>query len=811
MLLNFIRTAIRNLIREGHYTVIKIVGLSLGFGTSLALLLYITHELSYDTMHPDVGRTYRVTQTNIWQNSHDMFHSTGPAVASAIVDAIPEVESVMRINTPGSMVVKYQARNGNVVAMQEESVIAADSNFFSFFEVNLQQGDPATALQGVGKAVLSADAAHRLFGDEPAMGKIIQVGDSGMSVEVTGITGVQPSNMHFHFDYLLSMPTNPAVREFEWSWIWTQVVTYVRLRPGVDPTNVNARLRTLADRYAPQTFKRLGLDYQDFISEHGAWVLALQPVTAIHLYGAGIGNRLGSINDIENIYILGIIALFILLIAVVNFVNLSTARGAQRAKEVGVKKTLGVSRLRLVGQFQIEHIMLAAIAMLLGLGVMEVLRFIIQPTVGLEVPLEAWSPGGFAVAVLGITFLVGFAGGLYPAFYLTAFRPAQVLKGKLMTGFKSSRLRNILVVFQFTISIALMAATLIVIRQLRFFQAQDTGIDKEHLLIVNNAEKLGTHQVSFRNEVAGFGEVMHAGLSTVLQGGMEDIFNRQGDERQVSISTFKADEHFLEATGIQLAAGRGFDINRPSDKEAAIISETTARALGWSPEEAVGKFIVYVGDNTGPAEVIGVVKDFNIQSLRDNIMPVIFFQIDSKMWGPQRVLLVRYRSGDLQPLVAKLTSRWSQLSPLPFSYSLYDESLRAQYRQEERIVSMFAIFTVLSIAIAVIGLVGLVAYSVEQRKKEIGIRKVFGASRSGIYLLINRQYVILLAISFALATPVTWVLMQRWLDKFAYRVSMDPLLFVYAGVAELVLSLVCAGYLSLRASGMNPATVLKDE
>lgn len=811
MFSNFFTTAIRSLLRERQYALIKIVGLALGLGTSLVIMLYISLQFSYDDMHPHVDREYRIIQSNIWDNAGGLFHSTGPAVAYALADAVPELEAVTRINVLGSQLIKYQSPGGDAVAFQEDKVLAADSNFFSFFGFALRQGDPKTALTGVGKVVISEEAARRLFGSEPALGRIITIGDSNISAEVTGVASKQPENVHFHFDYLVSMYTNPLIKEFDWSWIWTQVVTYVRLAPGADFASANAKVSTLANRYAPATFQKLGMDYNEFIAQRGGWTVAMQPVRDIHLRSHGIGNRLGPVNDINNLYILGAIAAIILLLAVVNFVNLSTARGSKRAKEVGVKKTLGVSKGTLVTQFQVENILLTCVAMLIGLGVMEILRLIIQPVLGIAIPLDTWNHYTISAIVLGVPVVIGFLGGLYPAFYLTSFRPAEVLKGRLSTGFGSSRLRNGLVIFQFTISIALMAATMIVFQQLSFFQSQEVGLNRENLLIINHADKLGSQMKSFRDELTGYPGVIDAALSMDIRSSFEDIYSREGDDKKVSISAYKADEHFLTTTGIELKSGRGFDVNRPSDKDGVIITETTARALGWFGDEAIGKRILYLGDEIGAQEVIGIARDFNTQSLRENIMPVMFMNIDSKYWGDNRIMMVRYESTALQSLLSRLETRWKQLSIAPFSYTTYHDHLRAQYRQEERIVSLFTIFTVLSIVIAVIGLVGLVAYSAEQRRKEIGIRKAFGASRTGIYVLINRPYVVLFLISLALATPLTWYMMQRWLSTFAYKISVDPKVFLAAGFIELIVALVCVGYLSLRATTVNPAVVLKDE
>jgi putative ABC transport system permease protein len=494
-------------------------------------------------------------------------------------------------------------------------------------------------------------------------------------------------------------------------------------------------------------------------------------------------------------------------------VNLSTARATNRAKEVGVKKTLGMLRSSLITQFQVEHILLTMVSMLIGLGFMEILRLVIQPFVGIEIPLSVWSVSTFILIIVLFPIIIGFLAGLYPSFYLTSFRPAQVLKGKLATGLRSSKMRNGLVVFQFTISIALMAATLIVFQQLEFFQSRSVGFQKENLIVINSAEKLGNQLESFRNEISKFDGVASSSVTMDIRGGLEDIYMREGDLKKLSISGYKVDEHFFETTEIQLLSGRTFDKNRPSDQNAAVvINETTARFFDWTPETALGKRIVYLGDDLLPQEVIGVAKDFHFRSLHQNIMPTMFFGLNSKAFGDQKIVLIRYNTHDVKSLTRKLENEWNKLvEATPFALTFYDEEVKMQYQQEQRMASLFSIFTALSITIAVIGLVGLVSYSAEQRKKEIGIRKVFGASLSRIYVMINTQYLRLLGISLLIATPASWLLMQEWLNTFPYRVEVNPLIFVISGLVELLLALVCVSYLALRAASLNPATVLKDE
>ena len=814
MLRNYLKTAIRNILRERYYALIKIAGLALGLGTTLVIFLYVSHQLSYDKFQPNVDRTYCVLQTNIWDPKGGIFNSTGPAVAFGLLNEFPEIEETMRINTPASQVVRYTKPDGTVIAYNEESLFAADSNFFSFFDFMLKEGDPRTALVGSGKVVISDRAAQKLFGNESALGKIILVGDKKMSVEVTGVTVPQPKNTHFNFDYLFSMYTNESVKQFEWSWIWTQVVTYVKLRPDADVAALEQKLKTFADRGALPTFQMLRMDYTAFAKERGGWHLYLQPLKDIHLQSYKTGNRLGQNGDIRYVYIFSAVGIFILLIAIINFVNLSTARAAKRAKEVGVKKSLGILRRSLIAQFQIEHILISFAAMLLGLGAMEILRLIIQPIAGIQIPLTGFTGNYTWILILLVPVVVGFLAGLYPSFYLTSFQPAQVLKGKISVSLKSGNFRNALVVFQFAISIILMVATLIVYQQLNYYQTKDIGMDTENLMIIRYADKLGPQLESFREEVSHYPGVVNASVSNDIREGYEEIFMREGDDTKYSINMFKAGDEFFETSKMKILAGRSFEKDRPSDKDAVVLTETTCRMLGLSPDDAIGERMSYVGDDVGAMEIIGVVRDVQIQPLRNDTSPVIFVNLNSGLYRDDRIMLVRYQAQQLQPVLNKIESRWKQLAEsIPLSYTFYDETLKKLYAVEERLGALFFVFTALSITIAVMGLVGLVSYSAEQRKKEIGIRKVFGASLTGIYVMMNKEYVRLMIIALLIATPAAWWLMDQWLGQIpdSNRIAISPLVFLYAFIVELVLALVCVGYLALRAASLNPTVALKEE
>ncbi|MGB4971839.1 MAG: ABC transporter permease, partial [Cyclobacteriaceae bacterium] len=484
MLRNYFKSSIRNILRERYFSLINIVGLALGISVCLLIWSYVRFEMSYDNFHKDLDRLYRVNQTLVWSPNGGMMGSTGPQLALVLKEDFPEIEEAMRVNTPGDFLVKYQEANGQIKAFNEDNVLAADSNFFNFFSVPLKEGNAATALHGLDKVVISNEIAKKLFGDEPALGKMLMFGDEGKAVEVTGVTEKQPDNMHFHFDYLISMYTNPSIKRFDWSWIWTQTATYVKLRPGADVAALEKKMQSMVELNVKPSLSRMGMSYEEFMKGKGEWTFALQPVQSIHLYSGEIDNRIGPVGDIKYVQIFSFVALFVLVLAIINFVNLSTARGASRAKEVGVKKVLGAFRQSLILQFQLESILMTSVATLLGLGLLELFRIVISNALSIEMPFSIWDGGSNLWLIVLLPIVVGFVAGIYPAFYLTSFKPANVLKGKVASGFKSG-LRNGLVTVQFVVSIVFIIATIVVQQQLASFQSANLGFNKENILVLN--------------------------------------------------------------------------------------------------------------------------------------------------------------------------------------------------------------------------------------------------------------------------------------------------------------------------------------
>ncbi len=814
LLKSYFKISYRNLWRSKGYSFINILGLAIGIAACLLAFSYISFELSFDNFHPDVNRTYRVNETLIWSPQGGEFGSTGPALAPALEEGFPEIQEALRINTLYSNVIRYNDGKGKVSAFNEDNVLAADSDFFDFFGFKLKEGNPKTALKGINKIVISDVAEKKIFGDEPALGKVLLFGDARLPLVITGVTQHQPENAHFHFNYLLSIYSNPNIKKFEWSWIWTQVVTYVKLNPGADKAALEQKLMDLGKDRVRADCEAKGIDYDQITKGKGGWHFYLQPVRDIYLHSGNIGNRLGPDGDITYPLIFGIIGIFVLLIATINFINLSTARASKRAKEIGVKKTLGAMRNSLVWQFLAESIFIAILATFLAVLLTYGLQSLVNTTVNIHIPVNTLTTPSFLLALPLIPLVIGSLAGLYPSLYLTALKPINVLKGKLSSGTKNINLRNSLVTVQFIISIALIAGTLIVYKQVNFLNTKDIGFDKDNILVINHAERLGQHIESFRDELIKMPEVSDASIAMNVpdQVHYEDIWTIDGSSTKLPVDELKIDHHYFDLLGLKLVAGRFIDKNNPDDKMVAIPNETLVRMFGLTPDQALGRYIVYPGDDNARLEIIGVAKDFNFNSLRIPIAPLVFLPTGAKVWGDMRVIAIKFSTNSIQGLVNRIENKWNaSVNATPMQYSFLDQDLAQQYEQENKMGSMLAILSGLSIIVALIGLIGLVSYSIEIRKKEIGIRKVFGASAAQILMMLNNQYVKLIAVALVLATPVAWWAFQKWLDTFAYKISLHGYIFILAGMIELGVALLCVGFIALRAALLNPALVLKDE
>lgn len=809
MIRNYFKIAFRTFVKEKFYALINIIGLSLGIASSLLIGLYMLHESSYDNFHPDVENTYRVNMTSIWNPEGGITSSSVIPLAESLSSEFPSVTSTLRINTPGTQQVNIEDKTGNILAYNEGNVLGVDSTFFDFFGIPLLEGDPNTALDLKNSAILTKTLAEKYFGDESALGKIILLGNQRTPVQITGVSIDPPSNMHFDYDMLLSMHTNPSIKRFEWSWIWTQVVTYVKING--DPAIVQDQLPIIAPKYAVEGFKRLGIDFDEYQKEKGGINFYLQPIKDIHLYSDQIHNRIGADSSITYIYVFGTIAVFILLLASINFMNLTTARASGRAKEIGVKKVLGSTKQNLIYQFLSEAILMSVIATITALGLVELAKIWLTDTLSMAFNTSILSDWSIVTAILLLPIVLGVFAGSYPAFYLTAFKPAEVLKGKLQSGMKNTGIRNTLVIFQFTIAITLMVCSLIVFQQLDYFKNGDLGFDREHIMIIHDADKLNNQLESFKYELDQHSDIVKSTLATIMPGtGMEDLFHDPNNpDKKISLGTFKIDEEYVSTLNLQLALGRNFSKDRPSDKKGVIINESAMRAFGWNSDDVLGKKVDYFESSY---EVIGVVSDFHNQSLQYNISPIGFFHIDSEMFLDSRLIAIKFRPDNIKALLSKLETKWKSITETtPFSYSFLDEDLAANYETEEQVGYLFTVFTVLALIIACIGLFGLASYIATQRSKEIGVRKVLGASTKGLVLMLNKDFTKLVVVSILIAIPISMWMMTQWLEQFANKITIGWNVFLIISMSTLLISWITVAFHSIKTAMLNPTEILKDE
>jgi putative ABC transport system permease protein len=806
MLRNILKISIRNLIKEKFYTLINVLGLAVGVASCLLITQYIVFELSFDKHHPDAEQIYRVNQTNFWSHDGGIMGSTVLPLADALQTEFSEIKSTLRINTVYDQLISIE---GSSQSYQENGVLGADSTFFDFFGFELTEGDPNIALDKINSVVLSYAMARKYFGNEPALGKTILLGDDKKAIEVTGVLKKEQANTHFNFDILLSIYTNPAVKRFEWSWIWTQAVTYVKIKG--DTKAIEERLSGLADKYAKGAFSHLGIELSEFEKEKGKLTFYLQPVSDIHLKSRDIDNRLGSDGDILYIYVFALIGVIILFLACINFVNLTTARAAIRAKEIGIKKVLGSTRSLLIGQLLVETLLLSVIATCVGLGLAELIRLAILNMLHIDFNINLFANLLFVLGVILMPLIIGFIAGIYPSLYITSFKPINVLKGQLTTGKEASFFRNALVILQFTIAISLMASTFIISDQLSFFQNGNMGFRRENILVIDQADKLGANMMPFITKALQQPNVKQIAITSVVPGigSSEDVFySPTNPDRKISLGTIKVNDEYITSLGIDLLQGRNFEKNKP-ESQNVMINEIAMRDFGWTQDNVIGQKINYFDRGF---TVIGLIKDFHSLPFYYSIAPLILFDLEAPIYNDSRYLLLTIDMDKKQELIAYLSNQWSEMNNTnPFNYSYLDDQLAVWYESEDKLSKLFMVFTALAILIAIIGLFGLASFVTSRKAKEIGIRKVLGASATQLVIKVNSKFSVLIMISCFLAIPLTLWPMTQWLQQFQYRIEIGWEIFLLTVILAIGLAWITVSYHSIKAASANPVDSLKDE
>ncbi len=802
MIRNYVKTAFRSLKKNKGFTFLNVFGLALGLAICLLIVFYVADELSYDRYNTKADRIYRINADIKYGGNSSSYAVTPPPLAAALKSSFAEVEESARLIQASNIQFKKGSEN-----LQENKSVYADGSIFNIFTLPMLEGDPATALKNPKSIVISERAAKKYFGRTDVIGQYLTLVNGNVNYKITGVIRDIPGQSHFSFDYFLSRSTQDLRSDTNWNSFAFN--SYVLLKKGSSQQAFEAKLNALVRHH-------FGLENYARLEKGGNYIrLNLTPLTDIHLKS----NRqyeLGANSSITYVYIFSAIACFILLIACINFMNLSTARSANRAREVGVRKILGSSRRGLVVQFMAESLLTTLFATIIALLAAWALMPLFNQMSGKELTISAQTFGQLLPSLMVIIILVGVLAGSYPAFYLSGFQPINVLKGKLAAGFKGSSFRNVLVVIQFSISIFLVIGTLAIYNQLNYIQHKDLGFDRNRVLVIKNVQVLASAK-TFKQEIKQIPGIQNASLSGFLPTGSlrapNNVFKDRAASGKNALFTeiWPVDADYLGTMGMSIAKGRNFSEQLASDSLGVIVNETAASMLGYSrdplekklysPEDQAGKTVMK------EYHIIGVLKDFNFSSLRDNITPVIM-----TLASDNGALSVKINAKDIGPLESKIEKEWKKLSPNQhFEYSFMDEDFDAAYSTEQRTGKIFLSFTVLALVIACLGLFGLAAYAAEQRVREIGIRKVLGADVSTLVTLLSRDFVRLVILAIFIATPLAWWAVSRWLQGFAYRQNIPWWMMASAIAGALAIAFLTVSFQAVKAALANPVESLRSE
>lgn len=810
MIRSYLKTAWRNLLRNKSFSVINILGLAIGLACFITIALYVFDELSYDRYNDKADRIFRV-------NSHIRFGGTDLDLAvcsdpmgATLKKDYPQVEEFVRFyHSSGAKLIK----KGNEF-INEPRVVYADSTVFNVFSLPAAIGDTRNALNDPNTVVITESVAKKYFSTVDAVGKTIETGYGQQTVyKVTAVIKDIPRNSHFNFDFIFSMDNV----EYEWgNFLSHNFPTYILLKPGVDPAVFEKNFQAVIDKYIlPQAKQYMELSSMDDFKKSGNVLeYSLMPLDDIHLKSDKIA-EMGVNSNIQYVYIFSAVAIFILLIACVNFMNLSTARSANRAKEVGIRKVLGTERKSLISQFLAESIFTVLISMVFAITIVWLMLGYFNEMSAKEMSMKDILQPGILFVLLLLPVIVGGLAGVYPAFFLSSFKPVQVLKGKINKGFRRSTLRSGLVVFQFFTSIVLIVATIVVFRQLNFIQNTKIGFSKDQVLVVMGTGALGNQSVAFKNEVAKLSGVKAASFAGFLP--VENSSRNDNTFSTESVMTGKngfnmqiwnIDYDYIPTLGMELLNGRNFSADYGDDSSGIIINEVAARMIGGG--DPIGKKLYSPNGSGGQPDtykIVGVVKNFNYQSLRQNVGP-LGFRLGNNSWATA----FKVAATNVQGLIGSVEKKWKSMAPgMPFSYEFLDASFDNMYRAEQRVGKLALSFSVLAILIACLGLFGLATYMAEQRTKEIGVRKVLGATVANIVSMLSKDFVKLVLVAAIVALPVAWFTMNMWLQDFAYRVSIGWWILVIAVLMTLLIALATVVFQAVRAAIKNPVKSLRTE
>ncbi|MGM9507064.1 ABC transporter permease [Larkinella sp. GY13] len=808
MLQNYFKIAWRNLVKNKVFSLINIVGLSVGLTCCILITAFVVDELSYDRYPAQADQIYRVGLHLTVNDAITDFPNVDVAVGQGIKNAFPEVEATTRLLRWNQVFIRYQEKQ-----IKEKSIAVVDSNFLTIFSLPFLEGDSKTALKEPNSVVVTKEFATRFFGNESALGKLLTFGSNGDVRKITGVIREIPKNSHFHFSLFFSTADVKYAQNQTWSNVGCY--TYLVLKKGTDPQKLEAKFPQLVSEHVvPEIQHDMGVSRAEAQKSVNTFRFFLQPLTDIHLHSA-TKYELEPNGNISYVYIFSVLAVFILLLAIVNFTNLSTAGAAKRSKEIGIRKVMGSIKVQLMGQFLLESVIITFLALLLSVGLVTVLLPFFNDLAGKQIEASTvFNPKSIAGFVVFGVF-VGILAGIYPAFFLAFSKITAVLKGgSVLQSAGRGGLRSGLVVFQFAISGALIIATLVSYQQLKFMQTKTQGFDKEQVLVIHDTYMLGTNETAFKDQLRQDSRVVQASLSRSIPLSTEtqestQIFGKdpvkKANTNDIQATVFRIDDAYLPTLGIALRSGRNFSKAFSTDSSAVIINEATVRDLGWGRSNPIGKTIVRSGRRE--FTVIGVVKDFHYASARQKIAPLMMI-----LGGNSGAIQVKVKADDASGVVESFKQKWAALSPpAPFTYTFLDDRFAALYEAEQKTGRLFSVFAGISIVIACLGLFGLATFTAEQRTKEIGVRKVMGATSSSIVVLLSKDFLKLVFISVLIAFPIAGWTMNYWLQDFAYRIEIAWCIYVLAAFLAVGIALLTVSFQSIRASLMNPVKSLKSE
>jgi len=798
MIRNYIKTAYRSLLKNKGFTVLNVLGLSVGLATCLLIVFYVVDEFSYDRYNTNADRIYRITENARLNGNEGSYAGTEKPLMDAL-KSFPQIEKMARLFPKETLFLssqKFSIRKGNN-NIQEKNVVFAESNLFDVFTLPMIYGSPSTSLTEPHSAVITESTAKKYFSKTDVVGQTLTINDTSV-YKITGVIKDIPSQSHFNYDFFLSYSS--LFESHVMSWGYSGIHNYVLLKPGTNVKALEAQILKVELKNSPPVWTT-GSNYMKIV---------LTPLLDIHLR-SNSQYELMQNGNIEYVYIFSAIAILVLLIACVNFMNLSTARSANRAKEVGVRKVLGSARKYLIAQFLTESILVTLVSTIIAVA----LAWLAMPLFNQMADKHlAFTPHTFTwllPALLIIILVIGILAGSYPAFFLSAFQPIEVLKGKIASGFKGGFLRSFLVVFQFSISIFLIIGTLVIYNQLNYIHTKSLGYNRSQMLVIKNTNVLGKQAKILKQEVKQMQGVASATMTTYLPTGDDRNITGLFPELPIDIKHdlladfWPVDEDYINTLSIKLISGRNFSPQLASDSAALIVNEAFVRKFGQ--KDPLNKTIYRDSFGIQAFHIIGVVKDFHYSSLRDEIKPLALVYNEDR-----GAITARVSTANLPALMSQIKDKWKDLSPnSQFTWSFMDQDFDATYRSEQRIGTIFISFTALAIAIACLGLFGLAAYAAEQRNKEIGIRKVLGASVSTIVSMLSMDFIKLVGIAILISSPLAWWAMNKWLQDFAYRINIQWWIIAIAGFTAIFIAFITISFQSIRAALANPVKSLRSE